>query len=427
MEAKQAIKFCKMVNLRRITSNATSKSFIVHRYLSSGPSFKPLKSNVFNRSTSMQTKHVPKKHLRKSTSMSSVASVKESSDSINSDTLRTIFMASAIPMLAFGTMDNFIMVTAGDAIDNTIGASLGWSTMTAAATGQIFSDVSGVLFGGAVTTALATMGWGQIGAVGSSLSENSSSSMTRNLSLSRKMKIGMLGSVVGVTIGCIVGAVLGILITDPSASERQKRVRELKNIIQMMLQNNLEIGEKKTSQRGGRIDAERCMVYFVNSEMSKLWASSSFDSNLSKNQNGGEIQSQNDSKNFWKTSVEIYPSLSTRFADDYELVSYASDSMRKGKTISKCYGLSSSNDGIFKNQRNYSSVMCVPVYSSLGEVIAVIEFVDKKTAKSDYTVIEGDKKNRTVNESGGFTSTDKQLGQMLAHHVSIFIERISNS
>mmetsp|Transcript_24877 Transcript_24877/g.49502 ORF Transcript_24877/g.49502 Transcript_24877/m.49502 type:complete len:254 (-) Transcript_24877:606-1367(-) len=245
MEAKQAIKFCKMVNLRRITSNATSKSFIVHRYLSSGPSFKPLKSNVFNRSTSMQTKHVPKKHLRKSTSMSSVASVKESSDSINSDTLRTIFMASAIPMLAFGTMDNFIMVTAGDAIDNTIGASLGWSTMTAAATGQIFSDVSGVLFGGAVTTALATMGWGQIGAVGSSLSENSSSSMTRNLSLSRKMKIGMLGSVVGVTIGCIVGAVLGILITDPSASERQKRVRELKNIIQMMLQNNLEIGEKK--------------------------------------------------------------------------------------------------------------------------------------------------------------------------------------
>jgi len=67
------------------------------------------------------------------------------------------------------------------------------------------------------------------------------------------------------------------------------------------------------------------------------------------------------------------------------------------------------------------------VYSSLGEVIAVIEFVDKKTAKSDYTVIEGDKKNRTVNESGGFTSTDKQLGQMLAHHVSIFIERISNS
>eukprot|EP00588_Corethron_pennatum_P013772 CAMPEP_0194271358 /NCGR_PEP_ID=MMETSP0169-20130528/5161_1 /TAXON_ID=218684 /ORGANISM="Corethron pennatum, Strain L29A3" /LENGTH=298 /DNA_ID=CAMNT_0039013685 /DNA_START=583 /DNA_END=1479 /DNA_ORIENTATION=- len=298
--------------------------------------------------------------------------------------------------------------------------------MTAAATGQIFSDVSGVLFGGAVTTALATMGWGpakETGAVGSSLSENSSSSMTRKLSLSRKMKFGMLGSVVGVTIGCIVGAVIGILITDPSASERQKRVRELKHIIQMMLQNNLEIGERNTSQRGGRIDAERCMVYFVDSEISKLWASSSFDSN----QNGSEIQNHKDSKKFWKTSVEIYPSLSTRFEDDYELVSYASDSMRKGKTISKSYGVSSSSDEIFKNQRNFSSVMCVPVYSSLGEVIAVIEFVNKKTAKSDYAVIEGEKKNRTSNETGGFTSADKQLGQMLAHHVSIFIERISNS
>lgn len=91
--------------------------------------------------------------------------------------------------------------------------------MTAAATGQKFSDVLGVLFWGAVTTALATMGLGQTGAVGSSLSENSSSSMTQNLSLRRMMEFGMLDSVEGVTIGCLVGAVLGILITDPSASE----------------------------------------------------------------------------------------------------------------------------------------------------------------------------------------------------------------
>lgn len=55
-------------------------------------------------------------------------------------------------------MDNLVMIQAGDLIDNTLGVKLGLATLTAAAAGQIVSDVSGVCFGGTVEAAAAKLG-----------------------------------------------------------------------------------------------------------------------------------------------------------------------------------------------------------------------------------------------------------------------------
>ena len=55
-------------------------------------------------------------------------------------------------------MDNFVMIQAGDLIDSTIGIHFGMATLTAAAFGQIFSDVSGVVFGGVVDAAAVKLG-----------------------------------------------------------------------------------------------------------------------------------------------------------------------------------------------------------------------------------------------------------------------------
>lgn len=44
-------------------------------------------------------------------------------------------------MVGFGFMDNFIMVQAGGYIDATLGVQLGLATLTAAAMGQVVSDV----------------------------------------------------------------------------------------------------------------------------------------------------------------------------------------------------------------------------------------------------------------------------------------------
>ena len=51
--------------------------------------------------------------------------------------LRTLFVASAVPMVGFGAMDNFVMIQAGQYIDSTLGVQLGLATMTAAAAGGL--------------------------------------------------------------------------------------------------------------------------------------------------------------------------------------------------------------------------------------------------------------------------------------------------
>ena len=55
--------------------------------------------------------------------------------------LRTLFVSSAVPMIGFGFMDNFIMIQAGGYIDSTLGVKFGLATITAAAMGQVVSDV----------------------------------------------------------------------------------------------------------------------------------------------------------------------------------------------------------------------------------------------------------------------------------------------
>ena len=67
--------------------------------------------------------------------------------------LRLIEYHTHIQMIGFGFMDNLVMITAGEAIDSTFGATLGISTLMAAGFGQCISDVAGNVSGGAVDAA----------------------------------------------------------------------------------------------------------------------------------------------------------------------------------------------------------------------------------------------------------------------------------
>jgi len=58
-----------------------------------------------------------------------------------------LFLLSAVPFVGFGFADNFIMIVAGDAIDNSIGLRLGLSTLAAAGLGNLISDVCGIGLG----------------------------------------------------------------------------------------------------------------------------------------------------------------------------------------------------------------------------------------------------------------------------------------
>lgn len=66
----------------------------------------------------------------------------ETSPPVPYSELKQAFKCAAVPMIAFGFMDNTIMIYAGDFIDNHIGFTFGLATLVAAGFGQIFSDTS---------------------------------------------------------------------------------------------------------------------------------------------------------------------------------------------------------------------------------------------------------------------------------------------
>ena len=86
----------------------------------------------------------------------------------------------------------------------------GLSTLTAAAYGQVVSDVSGTLFGNTIDALAARCG----------LPGPGLSSAQRQLRSVRM--VGMAGAVCGVTLGCLVG-MLSLLCMDLEKSERLKR------------------------------------------------------------------------------------------------------------------------------------------------------------------------------------------------------------
>mmetsp|Transcript_10372 Transcript_10372/g.14321 ORF Transcript_10372/g.14321 Transcript_10372/m.14321 type:complete len:301 (+) Transcript_10372:3-905(+) len=112
-------------------------------------------------------------------------------------------------MIGFGFMDQTVMVHAGNAIDLTFGVTFGLSTLTAAACGQICSDVAGVTFGGAIETLAARAG----------LAESKLSSKQQGLRQVKRW--GFIGRLVGVIIGCVLG--LGnLLFIDASRTQQLK-------------------------------------------------------------------------------------------------------------------------------------------------------------------------------------------------------------
>lgn len=117
--------------------------------------------------------------------------------------ISSLFWSAAIPMVGFGFMDNFIMITAGSAIDNSLGVHLGMATMTAAAIGQVVSDVSGVFFGDTL----------------SKVFNVAPANLTKAQSkLKLVSRIKLTGGVLGVTAGCILGAAALWIIPDKEES-----------------------------------------------------------------------------------------------------------------------------------------------------------------------------------------------------------------
>jgi hypothetical protein len=123
-------------------------------------------------------------------------------------------------MVGFGFMDNFVMIQAGSYIDSTLGVQFGLTTMTAAAMGQVVSDVSGVLFGGTLDRMMSP--W---------VKPANLTAAQQRLALVPRLRLA--GAVVGVIVGCCLGA--SSLLFVPGDESQKDQLLQLQGILHDML------------------------------------------------------------------------------------------------------------------------------------------------------------------------------------------------
>jgi len=274
--------------------------------------------------------------------------------------LKVLFTASAVPMIGFGFMDNIVMIQAGQFIDNTLGVSLGLATMTAAAAGQVVSDVSGVIFGGSLERFLHRYNL---------IKPTTLTAAQRGLTVCRN--VSLLGAVCGVALGCGLGASC-LLFMDLEARERAERALQLRAVLNDMMM------ETASSREGALSNCETCIIHLAHMSTAE------------------QFSTQHEKLHQGKTKLEFLPSLTSLDNDkgqgkaDNVVVSLAVRAAQSGQPML------SEND----------NVLCAPILSreNKGEVVAVLEF--------------------NSGSNRGFTTEDVNAAKVLARHIAIFMHRL---
>lgn len=126
--------------------------------------------------------------------------------------LQAVRLQAALPMIGFGFMDQTIMIHAGNAIDCTIGVSLGVSTLAAAAVGQIVANAGGILFGQSLERFFARFLW-----------IPQTNLTNAQLSLAAVEKARFSGTFWGILAGCILGLTNLLFIDTQWPNERKSQ------------------------------------------------------------------------------------------------------------------------------------------------------------------------------------------------------------
>jgi len=126
--------------------------------------------------------------------------------------LRRHAVLQFLPFVAFGILDNGIMLAAGNIIEDNLGAAFGISTLMAAGLGNMFSDVIGVGSTGYIET-----GAGKV------LADPAFSAAQARSDSARR--IAVLAQMFGIALGCLIGVAPLLLMEE----ERTRQLRELYN------------------------------------------------------------------------------------------------------------------------------------------------------------------------------------------------------
>jgi len=266
-------------------------------------------------------------------------------------------------------MDNMVMIQAGDLIDNTIGVHFGFATLTAAAFGQVFSDVSGVAFGGTVEAAATRLG----------LPIPDLTQSQRSMRITKL--VGTTGAMVGVIIGCLLG-MTSLLFMDLDAADRAKRQAELDTIFNTVIEHGHWV-----------VQAERGTLFMVDEEKGELWSKVALGTHLT-------YTMPIDNKSIAGTCVKLKDTVNVTDAYNDPRFDSSFDKMSNFKT---------------------RDLLCVPVFE---HDIDEHDLVDTESIRSRKVIAVVQMINK-MDSDKGFTEGDVDLVEMLAKHVSIFIGQVN--
>ncbi|KEP66823.1 UNVERIFIED_CONTAM: GAF domain-containing protein [Hammondia hammondi] len=164
-----------------------------------------------------------------------------------------VFGFCALPMVAFGMMDQFIMIRLGEFVDATLGVTFGLATLSAAAVGQLCSDTAGVVFGSTIESIAQRVGVTTPPFDIYSKRAPSSTQVVRTL-----------GAACGVAFGCLLG-MSQLLFMDLDRSERLKKQQRLDAIFQMVIQDCPQL-----------FGCERATLFVYDKNRNEVWSKAIF-------------------------------------------------------------------------------------------------------------------------------------------------------
>jgi len=150
-----------------------------------------------------------------------------------------VMLNNAVPFIGFGFLDNALMIICGEMIDQTLCVTMAFSTMTAAALGNMIADVCGCASGGAVERLADRLGMPRA---------NLGREQSR---LPIVTRVGIYGQMIGVFLGCCLGC-FPLLCIDPNKSEKAKAQKRKEDLL-LLVQRKLYL----------ILGADRCTLFIV--------------------------------------------------------------------------------------------------------------------------------------------------------------------
>lgn len=352
-------------------------------------------------------------------------------------------------------MDNAILIVAGDAIDNSLGVSLGISTMCAAAIGNTISDLVGIGCAAYIEEFCATV---------LKLPVPKLSSAQRQLRPVRMAS--QIGMAIGMTIGCIIG-MLPLLFIDTNKADRLKEKARLERLFKDVLNEAKSLVEAESTCLYLRVDKNDetqqkekddgilpdyhpsvngeylyAMYYVAPHHYDNQNQGSSTKDTLMRMVSGGAlgIPSKTPPPVDNDTLDAATPSKSLSVDHHTGVIPVGKGIISRAVLTGTAWNIAGNLVdepdfyplGIEKSRGNidpkhYRDCAIIPIFDGKGQVIAVLEALNKKV-DAHQSIVSSSNSVSTENPTldtidGGFTDQDVEILVSLASHVSVSLQK----